>query len=155
MEAVEVRELLEQAVLRVREADRYLLEKNLNERCIAGRLAMYLQELFPRLHVDVEYNRDGNTPKRLDLPEECANFWNEDGEALVVPDVIVHRRGEAGPNILVVELKKTTNRETPDCDRRRVEAFRRQLGYELGALITCETRAGRGPDVEVSAWFAD
>jgi hypothetical protein len=86
-----------------------LLEKNLNERCIAGRLVMYLQELFPEQHVDVEYNRHGDTPKRLGLPEECANYWNEDGEALVVPDVIVHRRGEAGPNILIVELKKTTN----------------------------------------------
>ena len=33
----------------------------------------------------------------------------EHGEALAVPDVIVHRRGQDGPNVLVLELKKTSN----------------------------------------------
>ena len=61
---------------------------------------------FRGLNVDVEYNRDGATPKRLDLPEACANFRNDDGEALVVPDVIVHQRGHNRQNVLVLELKK-------------------------------------------------
>lgn len=86
-----------------------------------------LQNEFPEFNVDVEYNRDGEPPKRLGLPPDCANF-NEEGEALVVPDVIVHRRGHDGPNILVLELKKTTNREPRNCDRERVRALRAQLG---------------------------
>lgn len=130
----------------VAENDRHLLEFNLSERCIASRLALYLQDEFPEFNVDIEYNRDGATPKRLGLPEGCANF-NEDGEALVVPDVIVHRRGHAGPNVLVLELKKTTNPEPRDCDRERVRALREQLGYEFGALIECETRRDRQPGI--------
>lgn len=73
----------------------------------ASRLAQYLQSEFPEYTVDIEHNRDGDIPKRLGLPPECANYRNTDGEALAVPDVIVHRRGPDGPNILVLELKKT------------------------------------------------
>lgn len=40
---------------------------------------MYLQAEFPDHSVDVEYNRHGDIPKKLGLPDECANFWNEEG----------------------------------------------------------------------------
>lgn len=139
MERELVRARLERARDRLEQNDAYLLQNDLSERCIASRLAMYLREEFtePELSVDVEYNRHGDTPKRLGLPEECANYRNADGESLVVPDVIVHQRGRPGPNVLVLEMKKTTNPVPRDCDARRVDAFRAQLRYEYGALIEC------------------
>jgi hypothetical protein len=94
-----------------------LLENDLSERCIASRLAMYLQAEFLDYSVDVEYNRHGYIPKKLGLPDECANYWDELGRAFVVPDIIVHRRGSDGPNILVFEVKKTTNRNSRACDQ--------------------------------------
>src|SRR5262245_39385124 len=112
MEREEVQKRLHKALREVAPSERQLLEYNLSERCIASRLAMYLQQVFPEYSVDVEYNRAGASPKRLGLPEECANYWNHNGEALVVPDVIVHQRGSKGPHILILELKKTTNRDT-------------------------------------------
>lgn len=135
--------------------DQYLLENDLGERCIAARLALHLQSFFPKYSVDVEYNRVGRLPKTLGVPDECANSLDENGEALVVPDIIVHRRGPAGPNILILEIKKTTNRQGPHCDRLRVVAFREQLQYEHGALIECETRHGYEPNIRVSEWFHD
>jgi len=72
-----------------------------------------------------------------------------------VPDVIVHRRGHDGPNILVLELKKTTNPEPRDCDRERIRALREQLGYEFGALVDCETRRGRQPGIATQEWLSD
>ena len=155
MEEDEVNERLKRAVVRLAHEDRYLLEKDLSERCIAARLAMYMQDEFRDHKVDVEYNRDGDTPKRLDLPEECANYKNRDGEALVVPDVVVHCRGSEGPNVLVLELKKVSNPVGLDCDRERVLAFRAQLRYQFGALIVCETRAGRKHHVGIEEWFAN
>lgn len=153
MEAGEVKERLDQALAMVIKHDRYLLENNLAERCIAGRLAMYLQQAFPELNVDVEYNRHGITPKMLELPENCADYRNEDGEAFVVPDVIVHRRGPGGPNILVLEMKKSSNPNRRGIrDYERVRSFREQLQYEFGALIMCETRRGHDPDIMVSEW---
>lgn len=67
-----MRERLERALRRLLDTDRYLLENDLSERCIAARLAMYLCELFPDRDVDVEYNRIGDVAKRLrGLPAEC------------------------------------------------------------------------------------
>jgi hypothetical protein len=146
---------LNNALRRLTDNDRYLLEFDLSERCIASRLALYLQNEFPEHAVDVEYNRDGAVPKRLGLPEECANYRNPNGEALAVPDVIVHRRGPEGPNILVLELKKTTNRDPRDCDRARVCALREQMGYSFGALIECETRQDQAPAISISEWFGN
>jgi hypothetical protein len=154
MDRDEIAAHLEVALERFRAEDRYLLEHNLSERCIAARIGMYLQErLRPHgLHVDVEYNRAGMEPKRLGVPEHCAKDIDEDGRALVVPDIIVHRRG-AGPNVLVVEVKKLGNREGPGCDRERIRALRHELGYIHGALIECEARPGHEPLIRILEWI--
>jgi hypothetical protein len=149
----EVRERLDKGVQILNELDKYLLEKDLSERCIAARLAMYLQPLFQSLIVDVEYNRAGDIPKRLALPDECANFRDAEGRSLVVPDIIVHKRGPTGPNLLVIELKKTTNPDSPACDRKRVPAFVSQLHYECGAVVVCETRTGYDHAADVTDWY--
>jgi hypothetical protein len=156
MEREGVERHLNDALQKLMENDRYLLEVDVSERCIASRLAFYLQNEFPEYLVDVEYNRDGDVPKRLGLPEECANYRDNNGQALAVPDVIVHRRGRDSPNLLVLELKKTTNPDPRDCDRARVRALRKQLGYSFGALIECETRQGRRPPgATVSEWLGE
>ena len=150
-----VRRRLHAALETLVRKDRYLFANKLGERCIAERLAMYLQHEFPRHAVDAEYNRDGDTPKRLGLRPECANYRNEHGESLVVPDVIVHRRGPEGPNILVLEIKKTSNPAPRDCDRARIHAFRARFHYEFAALIECETRTGRDPAAGVVEWLGE
>ena len=152
MDGDEARNRLGNALESLSQNDRHLLENDLSERCIASRLAMYLQAEFPDHSVDVEYNRQGDIPKNLGLPDECANSWDEHGRALVVPDIIVHRRGPDGPNILVLEVKKTTNRNSRACDHERILAFRAQLGYSFGALIECETRTGYSPGIAISEW---
>jgi len=149
----EIKEKLLVANQKLIAADAHLLEHDLSERCIASRLAMYLQQEFPEFSVDVEYNRIGAHPKAMALPEECANYRSKNGEPLVVPDVIVHKRGAEGPNLLVLELKKTTNRDSRVCDQMRVKAFRKQLGYANAALVECETRKGRAPEVRIVEWL--
>lgn len=154
MEAAEVRERLGDALQEAVETDRHLFENNVGERTIAARLAMYLQKRFPEHAVDADYNRDGGDPKRLiGLPEKCARYRNEDGRSLAIPDVIVHERGREGPNLLVLELKKTTNRDQGDCDRLRLRAFLDQYGYHYGALILCETRDGHDPAIAILEWL--
>ena len=65
----------------------------------------------------------------------------------------MHLRGPEGPNLLVLELKKTTNPDKGHCDRLRLHAFREQLGYRYGALIVCETRKDREPAITVAEWL--
>lgn len=83
----------------------------------------------------------------------CAGYRNDDNLVLVSPDLVVHRRGADGPNLLVVELKKTTNGDTGLCDQQRLIAFRRQFRYRFGARIECETRPGSDPAMRLLDWF--
>jgi hypothetical protein len=153
MEREDVCTRVNAALKKLVDTDAHLFTHDLGERCISSRLAMYLQHEFPGYSADAEYNRAGAIPKRLHLPEECANYRNEEGESLVVPDVIVHTRGPEGPNVLVLEVKKTSNPCPRDCDRARIHAFRSYLGYEFAALIECETRIGRHPAAYVVEWL--
>ncbi len=152
----EVRERLERALRRLLVDDRYLLDNDLSERCIAARLAMYLSEEFEEHDVDVEYNRAGDVAKRLHgLPDECYRRRNRQIEAPVaVPDIIVHHRGFDGSNLLVIEMKKTSNPAGTHCDQLRLDAFREQLGYSFGALVECDTVSHVEPAIRVSAWLA-
>jgi len=152
MKNEEVKERLLAALRTLEEQDSYLFENNLSERCIAARLAMYLQHAIPEFSVDVEYNRKGYKPKTLDLPEKCGKR-TKDGEFLVLPDIIVHHRGPEGPNILAIEIKKTTNTESHACDHARIHAFREQLGYASAAFIECETRQGQKPSATIVKWL--
>jgi hypothetical protein len=151
MDRAEVERRVEEALVSFRAADRYLLEHDLSERCIAARLALHLQRIFEEYTVDVEYNRAGDLAKRLNVPEECGNSFDEHGRALVVPDIIVHRRGPEGPNILGLELKKARDPRGLDCDRRRLAALRRHLGYEHGALLVCDCGRGEAA-IRVREW---
>lgn len=155
MERDVVRGRLQAALDRLVREDEYLLVNNLGERCIASRLAMYLQHEFPEHNVDAEYNRDADAPKRLGLPDECTMSRGKHGERLVAPDVIVHRRGPDGPNILVLEIKKTANPVARDCDSARIRAFRDQYEYQFAALIECETLRGRTPNARVTEWLGE
>lgn len=152
MRRVEVERRLDEALETFRRADRFLLEHDLSERCIASRLALHLQAAFPELSVDVEYNRAGDAAKRLGLPEDCANSSDDDGLALVVPDIIIHRRGPGGPNVLGIELKKEHDRRGPDCDRKRISALKQRFGYQFGVLIVCKTDRVNTAGIRVLEW---
>ncbi len=78
------------------------------------------------------------------VPESCANYLNSDGEALVVPDVIVHiREGMTGQISLVLEVKKkTTNREPRDCDRAQVSTLSPTTWLRFWGLIEMRNEAG-------------
>lgn len=158
MNAEDVRRRLDWALDAFRDHDVYLLDNDLGERCIAARLAFHLQVEFEDddLVVDVEYNRLGAAVKRLEtLPDECIRRKKRPGDPAVVPDIIVHERGEAGPNVLVIELKKTSNPEGQNCDSLRLRAFREELDYQFGALVECETRFLHDKNIRVVEWLHD
>ncbi len=152
MNQAEIERRIREALATFIRDDEYLLTHNLSERCIASRLALHLQTQFPEYNVDVEYNRAGDTPKRLELPQHCANSFDDDGEALVVPDIIVHQRGEAGPNLLGIEIKKANDRRGFGCDHDRLVPLKARFGYNYGVLLECETRQARGVGVALHEW---
>lgn len=123
-----VKDAVGEAVEQLFAKEGFLLEANAAERTIVARLAMYLEPRFPEYHVNVEYNRHGLDPKRLNLPAYG-------GEKLILPDVVVHRQGHDENNLLVIQVKKETNNESRDYDRVVIAGMKQDYGYTWGVLI--------------------
>jgi hypothetical protein len=123
-------------------SDAYLFEVGVGERALSHRLAIYIEANFKGWHVDCEYDRDGVDPKRI--PGGSGN--DEDEGSRVLPDIIVHRRGD-GPNLVVFELKKSSNREPDDRDLEKLRAYTGNLGYAHGVFVRFLVGAA-APDVQ-------
>lgn len=115
--------------------DKDILEVNINERTISHRFAVYLEPYFDEWSVDCEYNRDHDDKKTLDIfPED--NKTNDTEAKTVFPDIIVHKR-MTGENLLVIEMKKSTNNIDKDRnkDKHKLKAFKRELDYQFAIFL--------------------
>jgi hypothetical protein len=133
---------MEQRIIRAAEnllhGDAYLLEHSVNERSITHQLAIHVKQQFPTWDVDCEYNRNHDLVKQLRLPIRCDLRADDLNATTVFPDVIVHRRG-SDDNLVVIEVKKSTNHENDDWDLRKLSGFVEELGYRLGAFFRFRT----------------
>lgn len=142
--ADEVNKRIDQAIAQLLEKDYYLLQIDANERAISHRLGLYLQSLFTDWHVDCEYNRNLDQPKRLAQYEKFFDkeqrIWNiaETDPITVFPDIIIHERG-TGNNLLVVEMKKTTSTVSDDFDHMKLSEFKNQYGYPYALFLKFTT----------------
>ncbi|MBT3022050.1 MAG: hypothetical protein KUF77_09780 [Candidatus Thiodiazotropha sp. (ex Lucina aurantia)] len=143
----DIREKVEKIVTAFVTEEVELLMNNSSEQAITHRLAVMLERDFNDWNVDCEYNRDQNTIKRLryaisaDRPIE---------ERDVVPDIIVHQRMTEN-NLLVIEVKKSTNPEPDVKDLAKLHAFREQLGYKNALFIRFLVGADE-PNVQRMEW---
>lgn len=110
---MELQKKLKTGLTMLFENDFHLISEDLNERTISQRLAYYLQGLFSDYNVDCEYN--GNIfheSKRKKIYRITGNQKTEFkiSEHSVFPDIIVHKRKKNEGNLLIIEMKKSTNR---------------------------------------------
>lgn len=131
-----------QAVLAALESflrnDAALLVRDVNERTICGSLAEHLRPHFQTWDVDCEYNRDGHEVKRAN-------------GRIVVPDIIVHRRGTP-ENLLVTEVKKSNTTEPDAEDLAKLQDFKTShLAYRNALFLRLNVRP-QAPDVQSVQW---
>ncbi|MFV8821625.1 hypothetical protein [Faecalibacterium sp. 9] len=108
------------------EKDVALFETDVQERAIAGRLAMYLQHEFDPHYektacIDLEYNREGNGVKR-------PHPRNEEG--WIAPDILLHVRKKR-ENIFYCEVKKKSDTYNADSVRVKDALVDRKYQYGL------------------------
>lgn len=109
---------------------------NVCERATAHRLAVHIERLFlDGWDIDCEYDRNGLLTKELRGIMECSNLKRTDR---ILPDVIIHRRNNAGRenNLLAIELKKNSSED--ECDKMKLQLLTRPDGaykYQLGLYI--------------------
>jgi hypothetical protein len=128
--------------------DKHLLLKNLSERSIAHRLAVYLTDLIQELDVDCEYNGDvesSNYRKSLQIDREeiiklSKKKIDEFDTYSVFPDIIIHKRAFNTENCLVIEIKKKdSNTQQKKYDLLKLKAFTNQYNYKLGIYLELNT----------------
>lgn len=145
MKKSQVEKIIEDALAELFEKDALLFQINANERSISHRFAIYLEKGFKGWNVDCEYNRDRDLPKRLQL--EQRNVRDDDLDAITVfPDIIVHHR-HTDKNLVVIEMKKSNNRNDLEYDRRKLHAFRREFGYQYAVFICVVV--GNSPSIQL------
>lgn len=131
------------------ERDEYLLKVDANERSISYRLAMYRQTRFPHYNVDCEFNPDGIDPKRIEHLPLDPDSEDEDAKT-VFPDIIIHRRG-TDDNLLVVEIKKSTNTRSRSTDFAKLRGYKVALGFRYAAFIEIATKDQA--DIQALEWI--
>lgn len=131
----EIERILRSCLKKLRKLDKQLLDINVNERTITHKLAEYLQQNFPEFNVDCEYNRFEDLIKKLELPKDKIN-WNDTEAKSVFPDIIVHKRGTQEYNLLVIEIKKSSNINLSDFDQMKLHIFRQEpYNYTFGLFL--------------------
>lgn len=160
----EARAKVNEALVELFNRDAMLLTLDVTEECIVHKFAKYLTPKFGDLHVDVEYNGWGNLhPKYLwRIEAEVAEKKLARKEAY--PDVLAHWR-RYPVNVLVVEVKKTTNTDAAarDIDRFKLESFtaaelpnNETFHYHVGLFLDILTGHHIGDRLVAKAtWYVD
>lgn len=152
MDRARVTAAVKEAMRRVVEEQTTLLDLDVTERALSHFLAIYLAEFLPSdLDVDVEYNRHGETPKRLQLPMRDATD-RELRATTVFPDILVHKRNTDEHNLVVLEVKKPG--EPREYDELKLRAFRLELAYAHAGHVILG-RASDGSFVQELIWVDD
>lgn len=122
--------------------DRILIKNNINERTISHRLAIYLQKEFQDYDVDCEYNRHCSEIKTIEIPRdkdgnEIIISWDDSEQKTIFPDIIVHKRNNDMNNLVVIEIKKSTNFVDKSYDENKLKSFTRNnsYNYKYGIFI--------------------
>lgn len=124
MEKAELVEIIQACLEEVYSKDRNLLEIDIHENAVNGRLAKYLSNYFENnvITVDVEYNRHIDQLKR----------YGVDGDSAIV-DIVVHQRMTDENNIVAFECKKEVISEI---DIRKIRALvGEEFNYQYGVTI--------------------
>lgn len=130
-----VKQKVNNALNILKQNDAILLEINVNERTLSHKLAEYLQGEFSEHNVDCEYNRHERETKMLYVPTDPIN-WNDIESKTVFPDIVIHNRNSDNENLLVIEIKKSSNKISPEFDIRKIQAFtKKPYNYKFGLFL--------------------
>ena len=141
---IELKNIVETAINQFNDSESYLLDRDLSERCICAKFAMYLEKTLDNTRyadyiVDVEYNRgmEGNEYAKKKL-------YGKDA----IVDLIVHKRGynidNGGfDNLICIEMKKRGGTRHLEDDKNRLQTMTDShcgFNYRIGfMLIACKS----------------
>jgi len=139
----------------------FLFVKDLGERTLTHRLAVYLEKQFAGWQVDCDYDRLGE--RTLRLPHGTIVSTDDHLGKSVFPDIVVHQR-EIPNNLLAVEVRKAGNHQPPEHDQHKLRALTDPhlwFAYGIGVYlvlgkssVVSDVYIGGVIDRAASAWLA-
>jgi hypothetical protein len=142
--------------------ENFLFEKDLGERTLTHRLAVYLERQFPDWNVDCDYDRLGE--RTLRLPRGSIVSTDDHLGKSIYPDIVVHQR-EIPRNLFAIEVRKAGNHQSPEHDRHKLRAltdphlwFAYAIGFYLvlgKKSVVADVYAGGVIDQALSNWLAE
>ncbi|OAF17693.1 hypothetical protein [Bradyrhizobium neotropicale] len=140
----------------------FLFEKDVGERTITHRFAVYLERQFPGWAIDCNYDRLGE--RTLHLPHGTIISTDDHLGKSIYPDVVVHQR-EIPNNLLAVEVRKASNHTSLEHDQHKLKAMTDPdvwFAYGIGVLLVLAKRnvtmsevyVGGVIDRPLSLWLA-
>jgi hypothetical protein len=151
----EVRAAIDRAMRTLIEKDGEIVGRDVNERTLTHRLAVYLEQdaLFNGWYVDCEYNRDGTNPKRLQQPKQILS--NDTRGRTIFPDIIIHKRvpfsrciNEAQKhevNGVVIEAKKDADEAGEREDLEKLRDIKGDFLYRFAVFVNFHVDADAAP----------
>lgn len=140
----------------------FLIEKDLGECTLTHRLAVHLEKQFSGWEVDCDYNRLGE--RTLQLPPGTITSTDDDLAKSIFPDIVVHQRNVPN-NLLAIEVRKASNHQPPEHDRRKLRALTNQhqwFAYWIGVFlvlgkksVASEIYVSGALDESWSGWMAE
>lgn len=139
--------LLNKSIKNFKENEEVLFSINVHERSMTHKFAEYIQvnlkEMGFDFIVDCEYNRYGLDPKEIsllkDIVGEEVSTASLDSKT-VFPDIIIHKRGSEGPNMLVIEAKKDASKSSENKDIEKLKYIKNQFKYEHAVFLNFKTK---------------
>ena len=139
-----------------------LFERDLGERTLTHRMAVWLERQFDGWDVDCDYNRLGE--RLLKLPHGTIVSTDDELGKSIFPDIVVHRRA-VPENLLALEVRKAINHQPLEHDRQKLRGMTDPhlwFAYRIGVLLvlararvkSSEVYLGGVIDRELSDWFA-
>jgi len=142
MPLVTIQEKAGRAIQQFLDTDGLLCALNVNERTLTYRIARCLEDEFPNHDVDCEYNRKGYNDTKW-LEEYPNNTSTRDTTGTTAfPDIIIHCRTVELANLLVVEIKKSTNPQKDKRDKEKLEHLVKGNQYQYTAGLFLEITTG-------------
>jgi hypothetical protein len=140
----------------------FLLEKELGERTLTHRFAVYLEKQYPGWEIDCEFNRLGE--RTLRLPHGTIVSTDDGLGKTIFPDVVVHQRTIPN-NLLAVEIRKTSNHQSLEHDEQKLKAMTDPhvwFAYWIGVLVVlaknqvdlCKVYVGGQIEPDMTRWLA-
>lgn len=143
--------------------EQFLLERDLGERTLTHRLALYVERQFSGWQIDCNYDRLGE--RTLRLPRGSTVSTDDHFGKSIYPDIVVHQR-DIPNNLIAIEIRKDSNHQPIEHDQHKLRALTDPhvwFAFATGVLLTLgrngvgltEVYVGGGVERQASLWFAE